>query len=138
MMTAILLLPGRRAGRLATLVLLAGLAACGSGSGLVPFGGAGPRLGTAAPVAAPVAAPRLADPLAAFAANATPGAEAQVVVDGAATRARLQRSYVAASGRECREVLLGSGVEERSAILCRGDEGWLAARPLLRSGSPRS
>jgi hypothetical protein len=79
-------------------------------------------------------APRPADPLAAFVAGAAPGSTADVAGYGPV---RLGRSYTAASGRECREVMLGRGVEERAALYCRGPQGWAPARPLLRSGTLR-
>jgi hypothetical protein len=49
--------------------------------------------------------------------------------------ARFGRSYFAASGRECREVLMGQGIEERSALYCNQDGAWMPARPLLKGGS---
>lgn len=85
------------------------------------------------------------DPVAAFAARATPGVEGQIVPDGGSpTRARVQRAYIAASGRECREVVLGYGSatgtaspgfgpDERATLVCNDPElGWRIARPLLR------
>jgi hypothetical protein len=90
----------------------------------------------AGPAIAPAAA---ADPVAAFAATASPGAETVALVPDAGGRARLRllRSYTAASGRECREVLIGTGLAERSRVVCRGDAGWTPARPLLRGGGGR-
>ncbi|MCX8134889.1 MAG: hypothetical protein N3D18_13115 [Roseococcus sp.] len=79
------------------------------------------------------APPRGADPLAAFAASAAPGATG--VVEG--QPARLVRVYHAASGRECREVLLGTGLAQRAAVACRQPDGsFVSARPLLRGGQP--
>jgi hypothetical protein len=77
-----------------------------------------------------------ADPLLAFAATAAPGTETTVTLPqtGRTARVRLLRAYTAASGRECREVLLGSGLEERSRLVCQADGGWREARPLLRGG----
>lgn len=127
----------RPAVRAAALAMLAGLGACGSLPEMPGLGlGPAPRAAATAPMPAP--APQPTDPLAAFAATATPGAQVQLALDGVSTPARLQRVYMAASGRECREVLLGTGVEERSATLCRGAEGWQSARPLLRGSGPRS
>lgn len=88
---------------------------------------------------AAAAAPAAADPVAAFAASAAPGSETVAVLPetGGRARLRLQRAYTAASGRECREVLIGTGLEERSRLVCRDETGWVAARPLLRgSGRP--
>lgn len=70
------------------------------------------------------------DPLAAFAASAGPGQEGSVNGE----RVRLARAYNAASGRECREMLLGSGQRERAAVACREADGnFISARPLLRT-----
>lgn len=125
-------LPAGRAG-LCALALLA-LAGC---AGMPSLPGPGqPQAGAAEPVAA--AAAPAADPLAAFAATAAPGTEGQVPLPGAgrSARVRLLRAYHAASGHECREVLIGSGLEERSGLVCRQDGTWAAVRPLLRgSGS---
>ena len=99
-----------------------------------PFGG-----GRNAQPAAPAAAMPSADPVAAFAAAAAPGSETVAVLPetGGSARLRLLRSYSAASGRECREVLVGTGLDERSRLVCRHEGGaWVAARPLL-SGSAR-
>ncbi|MFN3447103.1 MAG: hypothetical protein ACK44F_00260 [Roseococcus sp.] len=88
-----------------------------------------------APIAAAAVepAPRGSDPLAAFAASATPGATG--VVEG--QPARLLRVYHAASGRECREVLLGTGMSQRAAVACRQPDGSFASsRPLLQGGRP--
>jgi hypothetical protein len=72
------------------------------------------------------------DPLVGFAAGATPGAEQQVALaDGRIARLRLVRSYAAASGRECREILVGGGSEEGIRLVCRDDVGWDVVRPLL-------
>jgi 17 kDa common-antigen outer membrane protein len=91
--------------------------------------------GQATPAAA-VTAPVPADPFLAFAASAAPGSETTVVSaqTGRAMRVRMLRAYSAASGRECREVLIGSGLDERSRLVCQNDGGWVEARPLLRSG----
>jgi len=52
---------------------------------------------------------------------------------------RLLRAYHAASGRECREVLVGAGFEERSSLVCRAEDGaWAPARPLLQGGGGRT
>ena len=75
------------------------------------------------------AVPRGPDPLGDFAATATPGSGG--VVNG--ERARLVRSYNAASGRECREIILGSGTGERAAVACSNGAGqFVSSTPLLR------
>lgn len=88
------------------------------------------------PVGAVPAAPALpTDPLAQFAISAAPGTESSVTLaSGGTVRARVGRRYVAASGRDCREVLLGSGVEERTQLVCAGPEGTHLTPPLLRGG----
>ncbi|MDB5413894.1 MAG: hypothetical protein JWR10_2229 [Rubritepida sp.] len=91
------------------------------------------RSGSSAPYADPAAQistlPRAPDALAIFAATATLGQQGSV---GGET-ARVTRAYNAASGRECREILLGYGANERSAVACRNDDGsYVSARPLLR------
>jgi hypothetical protein len=93
-------------------------------------GGAGQR---AAVTAAP---PAPTDPVVAFAAQAQPGQESRILLAGGqSTTARLARSYNAASGRECREVLLGTGAAQRSQLVCQAENGgWVASRPLLRGG----
>ncbi len=97
-------------------------------------GQAGAPTATAAP-------PPPTDPVAAFAASAAPGAQSRIALNGGATPVRLVRSYHAASGRECREVLVGAGAAARSELVCQAEGGsWSAARPLLRgggSGRPR-
>ena len=96
------------------------------------------------PVALAPAAPEVAvvagDPIAAFAATAAPGAEGQVRLPGSgrSVRVRLLRAYYAASGRECREVLVGTGFEQRSSLVCRQEEGWAVARPLLLGSGSRT
>jgi hypothetical protein len=51
---------------------------------------------------------------------------------------RVLRSYYAASGRECREVVLGAGMGERASLVCQdGAGGWIPSRPLLGGGSGR-
>jgi hypothetical protein len=90
--------------------------------------------GTTQPVSS--AAVAVMDPVAAFAASAAPGSETVSVLPetGGSARLRLLRSYNAASGRECREVLIGTGLAERSRLLCRHEGNWAAARPLLSGG----
>jgi hypothetical protein len=107
----------------AFLVLLA-LGACA--------GGQQAQRGAAQPAAPAVPA----DPIAAFAASAQPGAESRIVLaNGQPATVRMMRSYNAASGRECREVLVGTGTTQRVQLVCQSESGtWAAARPLLRGG----
>ncbi|PWS39086.1 hypothetical protein DFH01_07555 [Falsiroseomonas bella] len=85
---------------------------------------------------ASAAPPPPADPLTAFVAQAAPGTASRVVLaDGRPATVRVARAYIAASGRECREVLIGTGSLERAQLLCQGEGGaWAQARPLLRGG----
>ena len=94
--------------------------------------GSGPVQQAAVPAAAPPT-----DPVVAFAAQAQPGSESRILLaDGQSTTARLARSYSAASGRECREVLLGTGAGQHSRLVCQAENGgWVATRPLLRGGA---
>lgn len=118
------------------MLLIAGLlSGCGtSAARFLPLDFSGSQ--AANPAVGPAAVPAVAqpeDPLALFAASARPGQPGSVQ----GQPARLVRVYNAASGRECREVLLGSGATERTAVACRTQEGsFVAARPLLR-GSAR-
>ncbi|WP_165838881.1 hypothetical protein [Roseicella frigidaeris] len=87
---------------------------------------------TTPPAAA--AAPR--DGLGQFLGGAAQGQSGRVVLaDGGLAQMQVVRSYAAASGRECREVLVGAG---RSSLYCRSEQGWTATRPLLLgSGAAR-
>lgn len=69
----------------------------------------------------------------------SPGADDTVVLPatGQTARVRLVRAYAAASGRECREVLVGTGGGGTSRLLCRAGEGWREARPLITAGTGR-
>lgn len=113
--------PARAPFALAALLALAG---CATGEAPVAF-------------AAP---PRPADPLALFAAEAVPGATGRVVLaDGRSVAARVTRSYAAASGRDCREVLVMDAPSGRSALYCHDEAaGWQVARPLQRGGAADS
>jgi hypothetical protein len=91
-----------------------------------------PPAGTPAPV---MRGPM--DPLSQFASANGPGGEGSVVVDGVAERARVLRAYNAASGQECREVLLGSGGAERAQLVCGDAAGFQVAQPLLRGAGRR-
>lgn len=75
------------------------------------------------------------DPLSQFALASGPGAEGTVPVAGVAQRARVLRAYNAASGRQCREILLGSGIGERSQLVCGDAHGFQMAPPLLRGAA---
>lgn len=98
------------------------------GSMMPSFGSATPYADPMTPVAA---IPRGPDPLAEFAASANPGSVGTVNGE----RVRLARAYNAASGRECREVIMGSGSSERAAVACREADGsFVSSRPLLRGG----
>lgn len=91
-----------------------------------------------APVTDGAAAP-ISDPVVAFAAGASPGAEDVVVLPstGQSARVRLVRAYAAASGRECREVLVRTEGSSYSRLLCGAGSGWREARPLIRDASLR-
>jgi hypothetical protein len=88
--------------------------------------------GTGTPVA-------ISDPVVAFAANASPGAEDSVVLPstGQTARLRMVRSYAAASGRECREIQVNTSGSAHTRLLCSAGTGWREARPLLRDGVGR-
>lgn len=83
-----------------------------------------------------VAAP-ISDPVVAFAAAASPGAEDRVVLAGTGQTAsvRLVRAYAAASGRECREVQVRTGGGTETRLFCRAGAGWREARPLVRNAA---
>jgi hypothetical protein len=85
---------------------------------------------------APGVAAASSDPIVLFAGRARPGAQERLVLaDGRSAQVRLVRAYNAASGRECRELLVGSGMAERPRLVCAtGNGGWAEARPLLRGG----
>jgi hypothetical protein len=89
--------------------------------------------------ASPLVAAVQQDPLSAFMAGAAPGQAGTVVLaDGRTTQARVVRAYAAASGRECREVILGAGYAGQASLLCQAEGQWVAARPLLLgSGAAR-
>ncbi|WP_439598705.1 hypothetical protein [Falsiroseomonas sp.] len=87
------------------------------------------------PAAAPAGVPASTDPVVIFAGQAQPGSSQRIVLpDGQTAQVRVVRAYNAASGRECREVLVGSGMVERSRLVCAVPGGWVEARPLLRGG----
>jgi type IV pilus biogenesis protein CpaD/CtpE len=93
----------------------------------------------AAPAATEGAAVPISDPVVGFAAGASAGAEDVVVLPstGQTARLRLVRAYAAASGRECREVLVRTEGSSQSRLLCGAGSGWREARPLIRDASLR-
>lgn len=94
--------------------------------------GCGADRQAAMPAATPAAAMVQQDPLGQFVASTPPGQAGMVVLaDGRSTEARVVRAYAAASGRECREVILGAGTAGRASLLCQSEGQWVAARPLL-------
>jgi hypothetical protein len=121
---------GRRLGRFgsgwtAAVVGVALVAGCADPTAMVSPGG-----GT------PVA---ISDPVVAFAANASPGAEDSVVLPstGQTAQLRMVRAYAAASGRECREIQVRTGGGVQMRLLCSAGTGWREARPLLTGAAAR-
>ncbi|HWT08281.1 MAG TPA: DVU3141 family protein [Roseomonas sp.] len=114
---------GPAAGLLGAVLLLAGCAE----TGVAP-----------APGAEAAVAP-ISDPVVAFAASAGPGAQETVTLPstGQTVQLRLVRAYAAASGRECREVQMGTGGGSSSRLLCSAGTGWREARPLIRGTTGR-
>jgi 17 kDa common-antigen outer membrane protein len=91
--------------------------------------------GGAAVADVPRTVPLQQDPLAGFVATSAPGQQGTVTLaDGQPASVRLLRGYAAASGRECREVLVGASTLSRSSLFCQADGQWVAARPLLQGG----
>lgn len=101
--------------------------------------GCGTDRRAAVPAAAPVPAVVQQDPLGRFVGTAPPGQAGTVVLaDGRTTQARVVRAYAAASGRECREVILGAGNGGQASLLCQSAGEWVTTRPLLLgSGTAR-
>ncbi len=91
------------------------------------------------PVGSAAAPVRVAtDPLSQFALASGPGTEGSIInASGVSERARVLRAYTAASGRECREILMGNGGAERSELVCGDAGGFQVARPLLRGSGVR-
>lgn len=107
------------------------------GAGLMLSGCAGGlSFNRGSPSAAPAAAVPPSDPLLAFVARSQPGAQDRIVLaSGQPASVRLVRAYNAASGRECREVAVGTGMAERPRVICATpDGGWAETRTLLRGG----
>jgi len=78
------------------------------------------------------------DPIAIFAASSSPGSSGTVVLPdtGQSVQVRLLRAYYAASGRECREVAVGSS--QSVQLICQTGQAWVSARPLIagNTGTP--
>ncbi|WP_241671067.1 DVU3141 family protein [Dankookia rubra] len=84
------------------------------------------------PAAAPPPSVAQQDPLGRFVGSMPPGQAGTVMLaDGRTTEARVVRAYAAASGRDCREVILGAGTAGQARLLCQSEGQWVAARPLL-------
>jgi hypothetical protein len=81
----------------------------------------------------------ITDPVVAFAAGASPGAQEAVTLPstGQTVQLRLVRAYMSANGSECREVQVGAGTGADSRLLCSAGTGWREARPLIRGGTGR-
>lgn len=103
---------------------------------LALLGGCGVQRMAATAAPNPASRHPASDAVSAFAAQASRNEEARVALpDGQAATLRMVRRYLAASGRECAEITVSTATEQRSQLLCQGDQGaWLAARPLLRGG----
>ena len=81
----------------------------------------------------------ISDPVVAFAASGAPGAEEAVVLPstGQTARVRMVRAYAAASGRDCREILVRTDGSTQTRLICRAGNGWREARPLIQDASAR-
>ncbi|WP_431268730.1 DVU3141 family protein [Dankookia sp. P2] len=106
---------------------------------LLLLAGCGVDRPAATPAAAPVPVSAQQDPLGQFVGSMPPGHAGTVVLaDGRTTQARVVRAYAAASGRDCREVILGAGTTGQASLLCQSEGQWVATRPLLLgSGAAR-
>jgi hypothetical protein len=111
------------------------MACAGSLLALALLGGCGSTPGGSADNMAPVQVETPRDPVVAFAVRATPGQSGTVQTAEGTQTVRLSRAYFAASGRECREVVVGAGLQERSRLVCLDRGRWVDARSLLRGGS---
>lgn len=85
------------------------------------------------------AAVAISDPVVAFVAESTPGAEGSVVLPstGQTALVRVVRSYASASGAECREAAVRTAGSTSTRLICRAGTGWREARPLIRDASAR-
>lgn len=90
-----------------------------------------------APEAAAVAP--ISDPVVAFAAAGAPGSEETVVLPstGQSARLRMVRAYAAASGRNCREILVRTDGSTQTRLICGAGNGWREARPLIQGSAAR-
>lgn len=81
----------------------------------------------------------ISDPVVAFAASGAPGSEETVVLPstGQTARVRMVRAYAAASGRDCREILVRTDGSTQTRLICRAGNGWREARPLIQDASAR-
>lgn len=91
--------------------------------------------GAAAPDEA--AAAPITDPVVAFAAAGAPGSEESVLLPstGQSARLRMVRAYAAASGRNCREVLVRTDGSTQTRLICGAGERWREARPLIQGSA---
>lgn len=114
--------------------LMGALLASGCSGGMSNLFGGDAAVEASAVPAAPM------DAVAAFAARAVPGDQDRIVLPtsgvnrGGLVSIRLARAWNAASGRECREVQIGSPRELRSQVYCQDGARWVQARPLLLGG----
>lgn len=114
--------------------LVGSLLTAGCSGGMSSVFGGGAAVEASAVPAAPM------DAVAAFAARAVPGDQDRVVLPtggvsrGGLVTVRLARAWNAASGRECREVQVGSPRELRSQVYCQDGARWVQARQLLLGG----
>jgi hypothetical protein len=138
-MTACLVVDARpRAAGLSALLAALLLGGCAGSGGMAEL-----LSGLSAPQVPPPAGsvpamPRLPmDPLAAFAMANPPGHQGSVEINGVAEPARVLRAYNAASGLECREMILGSFGQERAQLACGDASGYQMAQPLLRGSGRR-
>jgi hypothetical protein len=83
-----------------------------------------------------VALPASEDVVANFATQANAGDEAQVILaDGRTATLRMVRQYFAASGRDCREVLMRTGSAQNLRLACKADDGaWMTTPSLMGGG----
>jgi hypothetical protein len=80
--------------------------------------------------------PASGDVVANFVTQANTRDEAQVVLaDGRTATLRMVRQYFAASGRDCREVLMRTGSAQNLRLACKADDGtWVSTPSLLGGG----
>lgn len=80
--------------------------------------------------------PASGDVVANFVRQANTKDEAQVLLaDGRTATLRMVRQYFAASGRDCREVLMRTGSAQNLRLACKADDGtWVSTPSLLGGG----